>query len=72
LGLITTEEDERLWVESSGFLPRQDPGRRCGGRRVTFERHDGCDDVRAVNVSFPSDLAARRARMRSGRGGRAL
>ena len=71
-GFITTDADERLYVEDSGFLPDQNPSGRCGGRMVTFERREGDGDPRAVNVAFPPEDEQRRARLHQSRGGRAL
>ena len=72
-GFIRTEEDERLFVATTGFLADHQPGMRCKGRAVSFEREVDGDDVRAVNVSFVSEAAdPRRARPRHARGGRPL
>jgi cold shock CspA family protein len=71
-GFITADDGERIYVDLGGFLPEQDPGARCRGRPVRFERRDGNGDVRAVNVSFPAEQDSRRARLRHSRGGRAL
>ena len=70
-GFIRTEDDERLYVELSGFAPAESPPGRCAGRTVTFERQAGDREPCAVNVAFLSDANARRARLhhaqRSGR-----
>lgn len=70
-GFIRTEDDERLYVELSGFAPAESPPGRCAGRTVTYERQVGDREPRAVNVAFPSDANRRRARLhhaqRSGR-----
>ena len=71
-GFITTGNDERLYVEDSGFLPDQNPSGRCRGREVSFERLEGEGDPRAVNVSFADDGDPRRARLRHSRGGRSI
>lgn len=71
-GFIRTETDERLYVARSGFAEGQVPTERCAGREVTFERQAEEGDARAVNVAFPVQLEQRRARLRQGRGGRAL
>ena len=71
-GFIRTETDERLYVARSGFADGQVPTERCAGREVTFERLAEEGDARAVNVAFPVQLEQRRARLRQGRGGRAL
>lgn len=71
-GFIRTQDDERLYVAGSGFLPGHEPERRCRGQEVTFEREIAEGDTRAVNVSFLLQAQPRRARVRSVRGGRAL
>ena len=71
-GFIRTEDDERLYVAGSGFLPGHRPAGRCRGLNVTFERHVAEGDTRAVNVSFAPEAQPPRARSRSTRGGRAL
>jgi cold shock CspA family protein len=70
-GFIRTEQGERLPVSSSGFLPGHEPGPRCKGREVSFERTTD-DDARAVNVTFVAAAEPRRARLRHSRGGHAL
>lgn len=71
-GYIQTEQDERLYVAGSGFLPDHQPEPRCKGRAVTFEREIADGDVRAVNVSFVTEQDPRRARLRHSRGGRSM
>jgi cold shock CspA family protein len=74
-GFIQTADEERLHVESSGFLPNEKPKpeARCAGRPVTFERMDGEGDARAVNVAFvPDGVLPNRARLRSPRSGSKL
>ena len=71
-GFIQTDDDERLAVARSGFLPEHEPAPRCKGRRVSFERQDGKDGPHAVNVSFVADVEQRRARLRRSRGGSSL
>ena len=50
-GYIQTENDERLYVASAGFLPKEEPTSRCAGRHVTFERTDEVGEPRAVDVA---------------------
>ena len=69
-GFICTEEEERLYVARDAFLPGHEPEPRCKGRRVSFERQAGDGDARAVEVAFVLQDEPRRARLRSGRGGR--
>ena len=71
-GYIRTEDDERLYVARSGFLPGQEPQPRCKGRQVSFERQALDGDARAVEVAFVVQGEPRRARLRNARGGRAL
>ncbi|HEY2541688.1 MAG TPA: cold shock domain-containing protein [Gaiellaceae bacterium] len=71
-GFIHTEEDERLYVARSGFLPEHQPALRCKGRAVNFERHAAEGDARAVNVSFLTSSDPPRARLRHQRGGRSI
>jgi cold shock CspA family protein len=72
-GFIETDDDERLYVASSGFLPKEEPKKRCAGRHVTFERIAAEGDARAVNVSFvPESELPNRARLRTPRSGSKL
>ena len=74
-GFIQTDDDERLHVTSDGFLPNEEPppDARCGGRPVTFERIEGDNEPRAVNVAFvPEGALPKRARLRSPRSGSKL
>jgi cold shock CspA family protein len=63
-GFIRTEDDERLYVASSGFVPDHMPTERVAGRVVSFDREVAGGDPRAVNVIFPVAAERRRARMR--------
>ena len=72
-GYIQTEQDERLYVARSGFLPEHPPAPRCKGRTVNFERQVAEGDASAVNVSFvAASDDPRRARLRHQRGGRSI
>ena len=71
-GFIRSEDDERLAVGSSGFRPGHQPGARCKGRPVDFDRETGDDGPYAANVSFVVHEEPRRARLRSSRGGHKL
>jgi cold shock CspA family protein len=72
-GFIQTEDDERLHVSSSGFLPKEEPTKRCGGRHVTFDRVAGEGKAQAVNVAFvPESELPNRARLRTPRSGSKL
>jgi cold shock CspA family protein len=66
-GFIRTEEDERLYVDRSGFLPGQVPVGSCAGTKVSFERVPGGPegDGQAVEVSvLQDDVTGGRARRR--------
>ena len=72
-GFIQTEDGERLYVASSGFLPKEEPRSRCAGRHVTFERVAETGDPRAANVAFvPESELPNRARLRTPRSGSKL
>jgi cold shock CspA family protein len=71
-GFVQTEEDERLYVAGSGFLPGHEPRSRCKGRAVTFERQEREGDTRAINLAFVTNPEPRRARLRHVRGGSSL
>jgi cold shock CspA family protein len=67
-GFILTQDDERLYVHRSGFLPGNAPKGRCARTKVSFEREvRGLDGVaQAVSVSRVEQAAPRRARRRHG------
>jgi cold shock CspA family protein len=69
-GFISTEHDERLYVDAAGFVLGNLPVGRCAGRAVTFERRDDDDSVHAVNVAFVIEAEPRRARRRRHETGR--
>ena len=72
-GYIETEQEERLLVARSGFLPDHQPAARCKGLAVRFDRDaTQGDEPRAVNVSFVTSSDPRRARLRRARGGSSL
>ena len=71
-GYIRTEDDERLSVARSDFLPGHQPEPRCKGRQVVFDRETGDREPYAANVSFVVREEPRRARLRSSRGGHKL
>jgi cold shock protein len=72
-GYLQTEDDERLYVASAGFLPKEEPKSRCAGRHVTFERSEDAGEPRAVNVAFvPESELPNRARLRTPRSGSKL
>jgi cold shock CspA family protein len=73
-GFIQTEDDERLYVSSDGFLPKEEPKSRCAGKYVTFERvAENGGDPHAINVAFvPESELPNRARLRTPRSGSKL
>jgi cold shock CspA family protein len=67
LGVIVTEEGERVPVAGREFRQDEKPTGRCAGTAVAFEL-DGDDGARrAVGVSLVPEVAPRRARMRHAR-----
>jgi cold shock CspA family protein len=71
-GYIETEQEERLYVARSGFLPDHEPAARCKGRPVRFDRELVDGEACAVSVSFVMESDPRRARLRHSRGGKSL
>jgi hypothetical protein len=69
-GFIMTDEGERLSVAGEGFAAGERPVGRCAHRVVSFEIDASGETRQARNVVFEPDVAARRARLRSGRGAR--
>jgi cold shock CspA family protein len=65
-GFIRTEEDERLFVHRTGFLPGTPPVGRCAGTKVTFEREpaEGEHGFQAVGVELVQEAMGGRARLR--------
>jgi CspA family cold shock protein len=64
-GFISTEDEERLLVETGGFADGELPKGRCAGRTVIFDLHAGDGEPQAVGVRFESLEEPRRARRRS-------
>lgn len=63
-GFVRTEEGERLLVETGGFARGHEPGDRCAGTAVEFERQSagvGGGYV-ATEVKAVDDTSGRRAR----------
>jgi cold shock CspA family protein len=72
-GFIQAEDEERLYVTSADFQSGEQPGPRCKGQAVSFERQVAGEEIRAVNVSFVAQTdPPRRARLRHARGGRGV
>jgi len=65
-GFILTDEDERLSVLGSGFAGGVRPVGRCAEAVVTFDISERSGARKATNVVFEPEVAARRARLRSG------
>ena len=67
-GFILTQEEERLYVHRSGFLPGQVPEGRCARTKVSFSREirDRDGVAQAVSVTRVDEEAPRRARRRHG------
>jgi cold shock CspA family protein len=66
-GYIMTDEGERLAVAGEGFARGERPEGRCAQRVVTFEIEGRSGSRQARDVSFVTDVAAHRPRMRSRR-----
>lgn len=66
-GFIRTEEDQRLRVTSTGFMPGLQPDARCAGQEVLFYVRGDDEELEAVDVHFPSAPPPRRARLRHSR-----
>jgi hypothetical protein len=64
-GFIATEEGERLRVDRDGFKAGECPEGKCKGMDVEFEVVGTGEDRRAVDVTFTTAVAARRARRRA-------
>lgn len=67
LGLIATEEGDRFPLLGTAFADGERPTERCTGAGVTFRVELRGDERRAEDVRFVTEVAPRRARMRSGR-----
>jgi cold shock CspA family protein len=65
-GFIRTEEDERLYVDRSGFCPGQVPVGSCAGTKVALRRVNGGPDgeAQAIDVAVVEDPTFGRARRR--------
>jgi cold shock CspA family protein len=67
-GVITTDDEEKIAVSSSGFVDEIPPRGQRAGRPVTFVVVENGDSRRAEQVQLVEEVAPRRARMRhSGR-----
>jgi len=63
-GFIMTDEGERLAVAGEAFAGGERPEGRCAHRVVTFEIESGSGSRQARDVSFVTDVAAHRPRVR--------
>ena len=61
-----TDDGERLAVAGNGFAKGEKPEGRCAHKVVSFEVDETTGERQAQNVVFEQEIAARRARMRSG------
>ena len=66
LGVITTDDGERLPVAGSGFTNGARPQGRCAGTVVSFRMVNGHDGPAAADVAIVPEVAPRRARRRHG------
>jgi cold shock CspA family protein len=65
LGVITTDDGERLGVAGPAFVDGVRPKLRCGGTVVEFQVADVDGEQTAVDVAFVPEVSPRRARRRS-------
>jgi hypothetical protein len=66
VGVVATDDGERLPVQGSGFAGDKPQG-RCAGAPVTFRIAGENGDRSAVDVTLTQEVAPRRARMRHAR-----
>ena len=67
LGVITTDEGERVGLLGTGFAEGERPTARCAGAPVTFRIVEHDAERHADEVRFVVEIAPRRARMRHAR-----
>ena len=67
LGVVTTEDGERVSVQGAGFVEGERPKGRCAGAGVSFGITEQDGERQAVDVTFLPEIAPRRARMRHAR-----
>jgi hypothetical protein len=60
LGMLRTDEGERIEVPGAAFSSGERPDGRCAGKAVAFESRDGVVSA----VAFLRELNPRRARLR--------
>ena len=65
LGVITTDDGEKVGVTGTAFADGVRPGLRCGGTVVEFDVAAVDGESKAVGVSFVPVVLPRRARRRS-------
>ena len=66
VGLIATDDGERIHVDGESFVDGARPQGRCAGVPVTYRLSDAEGDPRAAEVAIVPEAASRRARMRHG------
>jgi hypothetical protein len=60
IGALRTDDDKRIEVPGTAFLPGEKPVGRCGGKTIEFEVLDGS----VASVAFIPEPSRRRARRR--------
>ena len=68
VGLISTDEGERIHVAGEAFIDGARPQGRCAGIAVTYRlsEAEGEGEPQAREVAIVQETASRRARMRHG------
>ncbi len=64
LGVITTEEGDKVDVHGAGFEGGERPESRCAGKVVEFQVVENNGSAHAEGVSFVPYVVPRRARLR--------
>jgi hypothetical protein len=60
LGVLRTEDGERIDVPGAAFVPEEKPLGRCGGKTIEFDSREGT----VSEIAFVEELSPRRARRR--------
>ena len=64
LGVITTQDGDRVEVLGTAFAPGERPESRCAGKIVEFSLVEMDGEQRVEDVAFIEYVAPRRARLR--------